>query len=84
MPRKSSKETPVVLLEVVYTNDEQTGIRVESPAWWSWLADQKRFYYQSEMPFTARQEKRRHGLFWYAYRKNQGKLYKVIWEQATN
>jgi LuxR family maltose regulon positive regulatory protein len=61
----------------VYTNDEHTGIRVESSAWWNWLADQKRFYYQSAMPFTARQEKRRNGMFWYAYRKHQGKLYKV-------
>jgi LuxR family maltose regulon positive regulatory protein len=77
MPRKSSKETPVVLSEVVYTNDEHTGIRVGSPAWWDWLTDQKRFYYQADTPFTARQEKRRNGMFWYAYRKHQGKLYKV-------
>jgi len=77
MPRKSSKDTPIVLSGVVYTNDEHTGIRVESPAWWSWLVDQERFYYQADGSFTARQEKRRNGMFWYAYRKHQGKLYKV-------
>ncbi|NDJ75768.1 MAG: hypothetical protein GYB65_05880 [Chloroflexi bacterium] len=77
MPRKSSKETPIVLSGVVYTNDEHTGIRVGSAAWRNWLTGQKRFYYQADTPFTARQEKRRNGMFWYAYRKHQGKLYKV-------
>ena len=77
MPRKSSRNTPIILSGVLYTNDEHTGLRVESPAWWSWLQDATSFYYQTERPFTARLEKRRQGKFWYAYRRSQGKLYKV-------
>ena len=77
MPRKSSKNTPVILSGVLYTNDEHTGLRVGSTAWWSWLQNAARFYYQTETPFTARPEKRRQGIFWYAYRRSQGKLYKM-------
>jgi len=86
MARKSNKNTPVVLSGVLYTNDEHTGIQVGSAAWWSWTEAQQCFYYQTEMPFTARQEPRRNGQFWYAYRRSQGKLYKVylgVFDQLT-
>ena len=77
MARKSNRNTPVVLSGILYTNDEHTGIRVESAAWWTWVETHGCFYYQTERPFTARQETRRNGQFWYAYRRSQGKLYKV-------
>jgi LuxR family maltose regulon positive regulatory protein len=76
MPRKSGKNTPVILSGVLYTNDEHTGLRVGNTAWWNWLRNATGFYYQTDMPFTARPEKRRQGIFWYAYRRSQGKLYK--------
>ncbi len=77
MPRKSSKNTPVIMSGVLYTNDEHTGLRVGSVSWWNWLQKASSFYYQTDMPFTARREKRRQGVFWYAYRRSQGKLYKM-------
>ena len=82
MSRKSNKNTPVVLSGILYTNDEHTGIRVGSAAWWTWVETQQCFYYQTERPFTARQEKRRKGQFWYAYRKSQNRLYKVYLGRA--
>ena len=77
MPRKSSKNTPIVLSGVLYTNDEHTGLRVGSADWWAWLPSATSFYYQTDTPFTARPEKRWQGTFWYAYRRSQGRLYKV-------
>ncbi len=78
MPRKSSKDTPVVISGVLYTEDEYTGTVVGSSRWFEWLADHTTFYYEGRVgTFTAHRELRRQGYSWYARRRQAGKLSKV-------
>lgn len=56
----------------------QSPITVDSQAWFAWLAQATRFCYQptsSTFRLTLRKEKRRHGYYWYAYLKSDGKLH---------
>src|SRR5258708_20079713 len=53
---------------------------VGSDAWYTWLADQQiqSFSFRNRLgTFTARRERKRHGWYWYAYRKPAGKLRKA-------
>lgn len=53
-------------------------IEVDSPAWRAWLAEATHFAYQppdSTFRLTLRKEKRRHGWYWYAYLRRDGKLH---------
>jgi predicted ATPase/DNA-binding CsgD family transcriptional regulator len=53
---------------------------VGSDAWYTWLADQQiqSFSFRSPLgSFTARRERKRHGWYWYAYRKRAGRLRKA-------
>src|SRR5437763_5100035 len=53
---------------------------VGSGAWYTWLADQQiqSFSYRNPLgSFTARRERKRHGWYWYAYRKRAGRLRKA-------
>lgn len=77
MARKENKNTPTIISERLYTNDAFTGTLVGSSTWFVWLTTGTTFYYQTaHSSFTARREKRRHGYFWYAFRKRNGKLHK--------
>jgi hypothetical protein len=72
MPRHEHHRTPKVMSGVLYTDDvATTGIRVGSPAWFTWLASASTFYYEArEGTFTAHRERRpRGGAYWIAYHR---------------
>jgi predicted ATPase/DNA-binding CsgD family transcriptional regulator len=53
---------------------------VGSDAWYTWLADRQiqSFSFRNLLgSFTARRERKRHGWYWYAYRKRAGRLRKA-------
>ena len=51
------------------------GISLDSTAWYNWLDQHSTFLFRLPfVHFTARKEKRAGGLYWYAYRRSQGKL----------
>lgn len=81
MARRRHRRTPFVMSGTLYTDDElTTGTRVDSSAWFAWLAAGTTFYYDSYDPhgaFTARCERRRGGCYWVAYRRRAGRLYRV-------
>lgn len=78
MSRKEGKSTDVVIDGRLYTDDENTtGIQLTEAAWGSWLEDAKSFYYRHDLGgFTANKQGHRHGYFWYAYKRINGKLHK--------
>lgn len=63
-----------------YTQHTTPGVTVGSHQWYTWLADaqNKSFTFKSQFgTFTARHERQRNSWYWYAYRKQQGKIRKV-------
>ncbi len=79
MPRREHQRTPKVISGVLYTDDTATGTRVDSPAWFDWLASASTFYYEARAgTFTAHHERRRRGgAYWIAYRRRAGVLRRV-------
>ena len=75
--------TPVVEqgVLVLESGDGPTGIVVDTPAWFAWLASATTFrFVGAEGPFTARQERPSHGRgsrYWKAYRRLGAKLYRL-------
>jgi LuxR family maltose regulon positive regulatory protein len=68
---------PAVRQEVFYPAEGAAPIVVETPAWFAWLREHTAFTYQdADFRFTARREQRPGGMYWYAYRRAQGKLLK--------
>lgn len=88
MGQSAGKNTPVMESGVLYTNDENTsGIRIDTPAWYAWTLDNDAFYYKSvRVGFSLRKERQRNGFFWYAYKRIGGRLVKryvgmdITWE----
>ncbi len=75
MPRTESKSTPTIISGALYTDDPATtGTRIDTPAWFEWLATGQSFYHAG---CTFRAEQRRKGLSWYAFKKRSGKLSKA-------
>lgn len=80
MSRHENCSTPKVMSAMLYTDDPvTTGLRVGSPAWFTWLTTATTFYF--ELPngsFTAHHERRpRGGSYWIAYRRRAGVLRRV-------
>lgn len=76
MPRKEHKSTPKIVGRFLYT--EQAALPLDSQPFFDWLAHHSTFYFDSPLgSFTARQEPRANGLFWYAFRRYRKKLYKA-------
>jgi predicted ATPase/DNA-binding CsgD family transcriptional regulator len=68
------------LLGLDGAGDQLASVVVGSDAWYTWLADQQiqSFSFKSHLgTFTARRERKRHGWYWYAYLKREGKLRKA-------
>src|ERR1700682_2548936 len=60
--------------------NQQASVVVGTDAWYAWLANSQihSFSFQNQPgAFTARRERKRHGWYWYAYRKRAGKLHKA-------
>lgn len=82
--------TPLIQQQQLFLPDQQTPLcQVDSPAWFAWLATVSSFRFASTQrritfrgygpllaPISLRKEQRRHGMFWYAYRRADGQLYK--------
>ena len=82
--------TPLIRQERLYVSDQQTPLcAVDSPAWFAWLSTATAFRFASSQrrmiirgygpllaPISLRKERRRHGMFWYAYRRAHGQLHK--------
>jgi LuxR family transcriptional regulator, maltose regulon positive regulatory protein len=77
MSQKANKSTPVVKSGILYSEDENNGLRIDSPEWFAWVKNGATFYFEDRgLTYTARAEKRRQGLSWYAFKKVGGKLHK--------
>jgi len=77
MSRHENRRTPKVMSAILYTDDPlTTGLRVDSPAWFTWLTTASTFYFVSPTgSFTAQLERRqRGGSYWIAYRRRAGVL----------
>lgn len=76
MPRKEHRTTPIVIGHTLYT--QHTAVLLDTPAWFDWLAHHTTFYLDSPLgTFTARQEPRGTGRFWYAFRRYHKHLFKA-------
>jgi len=84
--RNKSKTTPVVINGHLYWDEDFFSVTanykvpVDSPAWFQWLGnpDHKTFYFENVVcDFTARQEPREENYYWYAYKKANGRTFKV-------
>src|SRR5438270_12697025 len=65
--------------------NERTPVVVGSPRWYSWLAEEQNrsFSFRNALgTFTVRSERKRHGWYWYIYRKSGGKLRKAYLGKA--
>lgn len=62
-----------------YLRLEARSILVGSPEWFNWLLSAKKFSYKDAISgsFIAQSEIRRNKTYWYAYRRREGKLFKV-------
>jgi hypothetical protein len=83
------KPLPMVSDHLLHVPDreanERTAIVVGSESWYSWLAeDQTRsFSLRNALgTFTVRRERKRHGWYWYIYRKSRGRLHKAYLGKA--
>lgn len=83
MPRKEHKSTPVIVGQFLYT--EEAALPLDSQAFFDWLAHHSTFYFDSPFgTFTARQEPRANGLFWYAFRRYRKHLYKAYLGRSSD
>ena len=82
--------TPTVRHQQLFLPNHDTPLcLVDSPAWFAWLATAHAFrfcasktldFYRGSgptlLPISLRKESRRQGHFWYAYRRQSGRLHK--------
>src|SRR5438477_3059635 len=83
------KPLPVVSDHLLHVPDreanEHTPVVVGSERWYSWLAEEQNrsFSFRNTLgTFTVRREHKRHGWYWYIYRKSGGKLRKAYLGKA--
>src|SRR5258707_2104337 len=70
-----ARATPRVQQGRLKAQHGSQAIVVDSPAWFSWLAEHRVFRFTSPAStFTARREPRAAGWYWYAYRRQHGSL----------
>jgi LuxR family transcriptional regulator, maltose regulon positive regulatory protein len=76
MPRRENKSMPKV--ENAFLYSDAGSFPVGGREWEAWIVGSTAFYFFSPAgTFTARKELRAGSWYWYAYRKHQGKLYKL-------
>ncbi len=83
------KPLPVVSDDLLYLpggpTDEHTSVVIGSERWYHWLAEKENesFSFRNALgTFTVRRERKRHGWYWYLYRKSGGKLRKAYLGKA--
>src|SRR5947209_20531043 len=77
-----ARATPQVRNDVLSFGrpDQGDSLRVGSDAWWDWLDHPETPTFHFSCPlgsFTARRERTKQGLYWYAYSRQEGKLHKA-------
>jgi LuxR family maltose regulon positive regulatory protein len=68
-----------------HSGTQERTISVGSADWWAWLEGEEytSFHFSNQLgSFTARRERKHGGRYWYAYRKQQGKLHKAYLGKA--
>ena len=76
MPRHENKSMPKVESGYLYT--DEGSFPIAGREWEPWLVSHIAFYFASPAgTYTARKELRSGGWYWYAFRRHQGKLYKL-------
>src|SRR5215472_6986053 len=80
----AGRHLPVISQNHLLLPDEgkgqPTSIAVESEAWYQWLAAEQNQSFTFRHPlgtYTIRRERKHQGWYWYAYRKQEGKLRKA-------
>ena len=83
------KPLPVVSDHLLHIPDqeanESTPVVVGSQRWYTWLVEEENrsFSFRNALgTFTVRRERKRHGWYWYIYRKSDGKLRKAYLGKA--
>lgn len=83
------KPLPVVSDHLLHVPEmeanEHTPVVVGTERWYSWLAEEQNrsFSFRNALgTFTVRRERKRHGWYWYIYRKSGGKLRKAYLGKA--
>jgi len=83
------KLLPVVSDHLLHMPDweanEHSSVAVGSQRWYSWLGEEQNtsFSFRNDLgTFTVRRERKRHGWYWYIYRKSGGKLRKAYLGKA--
>ena len=83
------KPLPVVSDYLLRVPDQEanecTPVVIGSQRWYSWLAEEQNrsFSFRNVLgTFTVRRERKRHGWYWYIYRKSGGKLRKAYLGKA--
>ena len=86
MPQKA---LPVVSDHLLHIPDREANVHtpvvVGSEMWYTWLAEEQNrsFSFRNALgTFTVRRERKRHGWYWYIYRKSGGKLRKAYLGKA--
>lgn len=81
MPRKANHTTPKIQAGLVKQYSpfgyEQWLIDSHPQSWQRFLDVTDSFYYEGAVGCTVRKERRHGNAFWYAYKRQAGKLYKV-------
>ena len=83
------KPLPVLSDHLLHMPDweanEHSSVAVGSQRWYSWLGEEQNtsFSFRNDLgTFTVRRERKRHGWYWYIYRKSGGKLRKAYLGKA--
>lgn len=78
-----AQATPSIQQGILNTRENARAIAVETPEWFAWLDEHSVFRYISPAgTFTARRERRAAGRYWYAYRRQHGRLRNVYLGKA--
>lgn len=78
-----AQATPSVQQGILNVRENTRAIALETPEWFAWLGTHSVFRYISPAgTFTARRERRATGWYWYAYRRERGRLRNVYLGKA--
>jgi len=85
MARKSDKSMPSVIEGILYSDDLDNGLKVGSALWQAWLMHTRAFYVEfGHTSYSMRKEVVRNTVFWYAYKRTNGKLSKRYAGKSEN
>jgi len=70
-------ENRYLFMDVLEGTAQTRTLQPDSPEWFAWLTQLPSFHFKGKSGhFTARNERKRHNDYWYAYRKEHRQIYK--------